>query len=47
MLSDLAHDVARETIFRAEREATRADLVVDDVKAEDHEWEATLGDGID
>jgi len=47
MLSDLAHDVAREGIFRAEREATRMDAGVAAVNAEDHEWEATLGDGVD
>lgn len=47
MLSDLAHDVAREAIFRAERDATRADARVAAVKAEDREWEATLGDGVD
>lgn len=47
MLSDLAHDVAREAIFRAERDATQADAGVAAVKAEDREWEATLGDGID
>ncbi len=47
MLADLAHNVAREEIFRAERDATRADADVAAVKAEDREWEATLGDGVD
>lgn len=47
MLSDLARDVAREGIFRAEREATRMDAGVASVSAEDREWEATLGDGVD
>lgn len=47
MLADLAHDVAREEIFRAERDATRADASVAAVKVEDREWEATLGDGVD
>lgn len=47
MLSDLARDVAREAIFRAERDATRKDAGVAAVKAEDREWEATLGDGVD
>ncbi len=47
MLADLAHDVAREAIFRAERDATRADAGATAAKAEDHEWEATLGDGVD
>lgn len=47
MLSDIAHDVAREAIFRAERWATRKDAAAASVKAEDREWEATLGDGTD
>ena len=47
MLADLAHDVARKAIFRAERDATRMDAGVGAVKVEDREWEATLGDGID
>lgn len=47
MLTDLAHDVAREAIFRAERDATREDAGLAAVKAEDREWEATLGDGAD
>jgi uncharacterized protein (DUF1778 family) len=47
MLSDLAIDGAREAIFRAERDATRADAGVAAAKAEDREWAATLGDGVD
>jgi uncharacterized protein (DUF1778 family) len=47
MLNDLAHDVAREEIFRAERDATREDAGLAAVKAEDREWEAALGDGVD
>jgi uncharacterized protein (DUF1778 family) len=47
MLTDLAHDVAREAIFRAERDATREDAGLAAAKAEDREWEATLGDGVD
>jgi hypothetical protein len=47
MLSDLAHDAARVEIFRLERDATRADAGVAAVKAEDREWEAALGDGVD
>ncbi len=47
MLTDLAHDVAREGIFRAERDATRADAGVAAVKAEERDWETTLGDGVD
>ena len=47
MLADFAHEVARKEIFRTERDATRADAGVAAVKAEDREWEATLGDGVD
>ena len=47
MLSDLARDVARKAVFLAEREATRADARSKAVKAEDLEWEAALGDGIE
>lgn len=47
MLSDLAHDAIRKTIFRAEREASRADIGGAAVEAEDRDWETTLGDGID
>jgi predicted kinase len=46
MLADLARDVARDAIFRAERDATRADAGVAAVNAEDSDWEATLGDGV-
>lgn len=47
MLAALAHDVAREGIFRAERSATRADAGVASVETEDREWETALGDGLD
>jgi uncharacterized protein (DUF1778 family) len=47
MLADLAHGVAREGIFRAERDATRADIGGAAVRAEDRMWEATLDDGVD
>lgn len=47
MLAEHARDVARDGIFRAERDATRADAGVAAVKAEDREWEATLGDDVD
>jgi hypothetical protein len=47
MLTDLARDAAREAIFRAERDAARADAGVAAVAAEDQEWETTLGDGVD
>ena len=47
MLSDLARDVARKAVFLAEREATLADADSAAVKAEDREWEDTLGDGVE
>jgi uncharacterized protein (DUF1778 family) len=47
MVADLARDVAREAIFRSERNAAREDSGVAAVRAEDREWEAALGDGID
>jgi uncharacterized protein (DUF1778 family) len=47
MLADLARDAAHEAIFRAERDATRADASSSDVEAEEREWEAALGDGLD
>jgi hypothetical protein len=46
-LSAMLTDLAREAIFRAERDATRADAGVTAAKAEDREWEATLSDGVD
>jgi hypothetical protein len=46
-LSALLTDVAREGIFRAEREATRADAETAAAKAEDRDWESTLDDGLD
>lgn len=47
MLADLARDVAREAIFRGERDAARADAGVIGGGTEDREWEAVLGDGVD
>jgi uncharacterized protein (DUF1778 family) len=47
MLAELAHDVAREAVFRSERDATRADASNSDVGAEERDWETVLGDGID
>lgn len=48
MLADLARAAAREVIFRSERDASRADADADDcdAAAEEHDWEATLGDGV-
>lgn len=46
MLTELARDVAREAVFRSEREAARADASTRDVLREEREWEAVLGDGV-
>ena len=46
MLAELAREIDREAIFRAEREASRRDAGEQSVRAEEREWEATLGDGI-
>jgi hypothetical protein len=47
MLTDLARQAQRESIFQAEREATRRDAAATDVQDEDRDWEATLADGTD
>lgn len=47
MLAELALDAEQEAVFRSEREAARADADEPRVDAEEREWEATLGDGLD
>ena len=46
MLTELAHDVAQEAVFRAEREAARADASSRGVAREERTWEAALDDGV-
>ncbi len=46
MLTELARDVAREAVFRSEREAARADASNRDALREEREWESALGDGV-
>jgi uncharacterized protein (DUF1778 family) len=46
MLAELARDVAREAVFRSERDAARADASNRDAVGEERAWEATLGDGV-
>lgn len=36
----------RESVFQEEREASRTDSDDFDVPAEEHEWEAVIGDGV-
>ena len=45
MLADIAHDMAREEIFRSERDAARADAGVVLVEAEEREQDTPLGNG--
>ena len=47
MLHDVAHDVAREALFRSERHASRADAENPDVAVEESDWETAAGDGVD
>lgn len=47
MLAELAREAEREAAFRSEREASQADAAESRVSAEEREWEAALGDGID
>jgi len=47
LLTQFARRAERVDAFRSEREATRIDLADGDVTAEEREWEAVLGDGLD
>lgn len=47
MLHDLAREVARDALFRSEREASRADAGSPDVATEERDWDTAAGDGID
>lgn len=47
MLSEMARDAARERAFRSERDATRRDSGSSEVRAEERDWDAAVGDGID
>jgi hypothetical protein len=47
MLTEYAESLAREEMFRSEREATRADARNREVASEEREWEAVVADGID
>ncbi len=47
MIEQLAREAERESIFQSEREASRADAGEPVTRAEEREWETTLGDGID
>lgn len=47
MLAELARRTRLESVYRAEREASRHDVASAHVAAEDLEWETTSADGID
>ena len=47
LLSELVRRADRDAIFRAEREASRADAGDAAVLAEERAWEMSLGDGLD
>jgi hypothetical protein len=47
LLTEIARERARETIFESERQAIRADAQNPAVLEEMHDWEATLADGLD
>jgi hypothetical protein len=47
LLTEFALRAERAEAFRSEREATRLDLAIRNVAAEEREWEAVLGDGLD
>ena len=46
MLTELARDVAREAVFRSEREAARTDASSPEALREERAWESALGDGV-
>jgi hypothetical protein len=47
LLTEFARRAERADAFRSERDATRTDAASSDVAAEEREWEAVLGDGLD
>ncbi len=46
LLTDLAARAEREAIFRAERDATRAEAALQAVRGENRDWDTTVGDGL-
>jgi len=46
LLTEFATRVEREAIFRAERDATRAEAALQAVRDENRDWDTTVGDGI-
>lgn len=46
LLTELATRAEQETIFRAERDATRAEAALRAARDENRDWDATVGDGL-
>jgi post-segregation antitoxin (ccd killing protein) len=46
LLTELAAHAERQAIFRAEREATRAEAALHAVGDENRDWDTTVGDGL-
>jgi post-segregation antitoxin (ccd killing protein) len=46
LLTELATRAEHEAIFRAERDATRAEATLQAARDESRDWETTLGDGL-
>lgn len=46
LLTELAARAEREAIFRAERDATRAEAALQAVRNENRDWETAVGDGV-
>jgi antitoxin MazE7 len=47
LLTELARRIEQSEALRSEREASRVDAGRREVSAEEREWEAVLGDGVD
>lgn len=47
LLSELAADAERAAAFQAERDTTRAEAAQNTADDESHDWESTVGDGLD
>ncbi len=46
LLTELATRAEREAIFRAERDATRAEAALQSVCDENRDWDTAAGDGL-
>lgn len=46
LLGELAAGAEREAIFRAEREATRAEASLRPIRDENRDWDTAAGDGL-